>query len=174
MSLNNDKMIFLELNDGWKVFLGIISFKAVSRDFIYFLLVKDTEIRFFGVKHCLSEIFYALTISKWDISITDNWKNVSYHISSLVSNFFILNREFWPNQYEISWYRYFSNDFWYWDFEIQDCLLFQSMPAIQSNLSEPPSSDFSTSNQTMDKLQLTGQTLGRVFNSRSASIHTMH
>ncbi len=37
--------------------------------------------------------FFALTISNWDILKTDHWKNVSYHISSLISNFFILNGE---------------------------------------------------------------------------------
>ncbi len=30
---------------------------------------------------------------KWDFLKTDHWKNVSYLISSLISNFFILNRE---------------------------------------------------------------------------------
>ncbi len=37
--------------------------------------------------------FFVLTISKWDILKTDHWKNVSYRIGSLISNFFILNRE---------------------------------------------------------------------------------
>ncbi len=71
-------------------------------------------------------------IPKWDISKTDHWKNVSYIIGSLISSFFILNREILT---ELIWdfsIHYFSNDFWYRDFKIHDDLLFQSppMPAV--------------------------------------------
>jgi hypothetical protein len=84
--------------------------------------------------------FFDLTISKWDIFKTDHWKNVSYCISLLISNFSSRMEEFWPNWYEISQYdemshccsvvTYFLNNFRYPEFEIQDYLLFQSRPCL--------------------------------------------
>ncbi len=63
--------------------------------------------------------FFALTIPKWGISKTDHWKNVSYNIGSLISNFFILNFAILTKWYDISRYLrkiYFS------DIEISTCL----------------------------------------------------
>ena len=58
MTLNNAKMIFIEINSAGMIFLSIVYFKAVSRDFIYFSVVNDTRARFFGVKQYCNEIFW--------------------------------------------------------------------------------------------------------------------
>ncbi len=80
----------------------------------------------------LKQYFFSLTISKWDILKTDHWKNVSYHISLLISNFFILNREILT---KTIWYFLIPEKilfFWNWDFKIRDLrlCLFQSRPCL--------------------------------------------
>jgi hypothetical protein len=95
-------------------------------------VLNDNVIRFFGGKWCLNKIFFSLTISKWDILKTDHWKNVSYHISLLISNFFILNGEILT---KTIWYFLIPEKnlfFWNWDFKIRDLklCLFQSRPCL--------------------------------------------
>jgi hypothetical protein len=75
--------------------------------------------------------FFALMITKWNISKTDHWEKVSFHIGSLISNFFILNIEILTKTIqdflipeEILFCRYR-------DFEIQDFAFFQSCPCLK-------------------------------------------
>ncbi len=86
--------------------------------------------------------FFALMISKWDISNTDGWKNVSNHIGSLISNFFILNGEILT---KMMWDFLISEKilfFWYWDFKIWDCAFFQSRSCLEHIWDITSSTDF--------------------------------
>ncbi len=54
------------------------------------------------------------------------------------------------------------------------CLQYRPLYPYCQLIADIGNSSFLQSNLSMDKLQLTGQALGRVFNFRSGCMHTMH
>ncbi len=79
----------------------------------------------------LKQFFFALTISKWDISKTVHWEKASYCISSLISNFFILNIEILTKMIQDFSIPEKILFFRYWDIEIWDFAFFQSRPCLK-------------------------------------------
>jgi hypothetical protein len=77
-----------------------------------------------------------LPMLKWDfltitISKTEHLEKVSYHIGSLISKLFILNREILTKMIQDFSIPEKILFFWYWDFEIRDFAFFQSRPCLK-------------------------------------------